>query len=72
MADVVDLGPHERMSVADCIGVANRECAEWQDVMVLAYDEDGALVIQSSHMSRKDAAWMLLEALDRARGLSDG
>ena len=40
------------------------------DVIVVGY-EDGDLVVRSSHMSRAEAVYMLLEAVDHARGLVD-
>lgn len=71
MADNVVLFPaHANMTVSDCLGLATRESSadEWQDVVVLAYDKDGGVVVRSSHMSRKDALWLLMEAVDHARG----
>lgn len=53
------------------MAVAGREAGEWQDVIILAYDADGDLVIRSSHMSRKDALWLLMDAQDWARGRFD-
>lgn len=35
---------------------------EPQDVLVLAYDKDGYLIVRSSKMCRKDALWMLEQA----------
>lgn len=64
---LTSLPPHERMSVADCLAMAGRDAPKYSDVMVIGYDRNGALVITSSQMSRKDAVWMLLEALDFAR-----
>jgi len=38
------------------------------DVMVIGY-EDGSLVVRSSHMSRAEAVFLLLQAVDHARGI---
>lgn len=62
------LNPHENMSVGECLSYASLEQEDFQDVIVLAYDQTGELIVRSSHMSRKDAVWMLLEALDHSRG----
>lgn len=43
---------------------------DFSDVMVIGY-QDGELVVRSSHMSRKDAVWLLLAALDHSRGISE-
>lgn len=40
----------------------------FDDVMVIGYQE-GELVVRSSHMSRAQAVFMLLEAIDHARGI---
>lgn len=72
MAEVVHLGAHDRMTVADCVGVVSREAPAWKDILVLGYDEDGELVVRSSHLERKEAVWLLLEALDWARGKANG
>ena len=38
------------------------------DVMVIGY-QDGELVVRSSEMSRAEAVFMLLAAIDHARGI---
>ena len=70
MADLVMLNPHERMTVEECLSHCALDHANFQDVMVIGFDQDGELIVRSSAMSRKDAAWMLLAALDHARGIS--
>ena len=69
--NVLTLPAHTNMTVEQCLALSGRESAEdgWQDVMVLAYDKDDKLVVRSSHMSRKDALWMLMAAADHARGI---
>jgi hypothetical protein len=70
--NVVSLPARDNMTVEECLALSARESVseKWQDVMVLAYDEHGDLVVRSSHMSRKDALWLLVTAADHARGLS--
>ena len=67
-AALVELGPHNNMTVEQCLEYCRREQGKYEDVLVLAYDEDEKLVIRSSHMLRKDVLWMLMEAVDDARG----
>lgn len=69
MAEVVELGPHERMTVEECLDFCAREDRDFQDVMVIGVCPKGRLVVRSSAMDRKTAAWLLLEALDHARGI---
>lgn len=69
-AQVISMGAHERMTPQEALELCAREFAEWQDVMVIGFDADGDLRVRSSAMSRKDAVFLLLEALDHARGKS--
>jgi hypothetical protein len=68
-SQIFQLNPHERMSVQECLEYSARNHADLQDVIVVGYDEDGRICIRSSHMTRAEAAFMLLAALDHARGL---
>lgn len=70
MADVIQLNAHTNMTVEECIEYCRLEQGDYQDVMVLSYDQDGELVVRSSHMSRKNALWMLMEAVDHTRGIT--
>lgn len=70
MADVIQLNAHTNMTVEECIEYCRLEQGDYQDVMVLSYNQDNELVVRSSHMSRKDALWMLMAAVDHARGIS--
>ena len=69
--NVLSLPAHSNMTVEQCLALSGRDAAtdDWQDVMVLAYDADGRLVVRSSHMTCKDALWMLMAAVDHARGM---
>ena len=68
MADIIQLSAHENMTVEECIEYCRMEREEYQDVMVLSYNQDNELVVRSSYMSRKDALWILMAAVDHARG----
>jgi hypothetical protein len=69
MTKIIQLKAHENMTVEECLEYCRREQADYQDVMVLSYDQDGELLVRSSLMSRKDALWMLMAAMDHARGI---
>lgn len=68
MADIFQLDAHERMTVKECLSHVSLDPGALQDVIVIGYDTDGGLVVRSSEMARKDAVWLLLEAIDYARG----
>lgn len=71
MSDLVNLPPHDRMTAGECLSMCARWSDEYQDVIVIGYDEDGELTVRSSAMNRKDALWMLMAAIDHARGVRD-
>lgn len=56
-AEVVELGAHERMTVADALGLTLRESPS--EVMIIFVDAEGALGIRTSGMANKDALWNL-------------
>ena len=68
MAEVVMLNPHERMTPQEALEYCARDHEEYQDVIVVGYDREGEIMIRSSAMSRAEASFMLLAALDHARG----
>lgn len=68
--NVFQLDAHDRMTVDECAALASREAEGMRDLMVIGFDHDGRLVVRSSAMDRKDAVWLLLAALDYARGMS--
>jgi len=70
MSNVVELNPHKNMTVKDCLSYAARNADDYTDVIVVGYDEAGEIMLRSSHLSRAEATFMLLAALDHARGLS--
>ena len=69
-AEVVELGAHERMTVADALGLTLRESPS--EVMIIFVDAEGELGIRTSGMANKDALWnlevaksMIIEGADR-------
>lgn len=59
-ADIVHLGPHERMTTDEVFAASARE--PWDDVMVIGFHKDGSLAVRSSHMSREFALWIVEHA----------
>ena len=68
--EVIELGPHTNMTAAECLQYSARESQHYQDVIVVGLDADGAVFLRSSRLTREFAVFVLLEALDKARGLS--
>lgn len=56
-AKVVELGAHERMTVAEALGITGREAPS--EVLILFTDADGDIGLRSSGMANKDALWLL-------------
>lgn len=56
-AEVVELGAHERMTVADALGLTLRESPS--EVMIIFVDAEGEIGIRTSGMANKDALWNL-------------
>lgn len=57
MAEIVELGAHERMSTSEALGLTIRENPS--EVLILYIDNDGELGVRSSGMSNKDALWLV-------------
>lgn len=68
--ELVELGPHENMTPEQCLAFCARDHAEYQDVIVIGVDRAGAVFMRSSHVSREWATFLLLAAVDKARGIS--
>lgn len=68
MGEVLQLNPHVNMTVDECLQYAARNAEEYQDVVVVGYDKEGAVMVRSSHMTRAEAAFLLMKALDHAKG----
>lgn len=64
--NVVDLGPHCRMTVDETLDLCKRD--NMTDVIVVGYDADDEVVIRSSKMSRADAVYLLEQAKLHALG----
>jgi hypothetical protein len=56
-AEVIELGAHERMSVAEALGLTLRESPS--EVLIIFVDAEGQLGIRTSGMANKDALWSL-------------
>jgi hypothetical protein len=56
-AEIVELGPHNRMTAKEALAITMRENPE--EVLIIFVDSDGDLGIRSSAMERKDALWSL-------------
>jgi hypothetical protein len=69
MGEILQLNPHVNMTVDECLQYAARNSEEYQDVIVIGYDLDGQVMIRSSHMTRAEAAFLLMKALDHAKGI---
>lgn len=68
MSDPIELGPHAKMTVRECLEYCARNHEEFEDVMVIGYDAEGNLNIRTSNMKRKDALWLLMLGIDYTRG----
>ena len=68
-SEVIQLNPHERMTVEQCVGYLQRNYGNLQDLIAGGVNADGQIVINSSAMSRAEAVFILLQALDHARGI---
>lgn len=67
MADLYLLAPHSRMTPAECLSHAALDGAAFAEVMVIGVDAGGLPIMRSSSMSRKDALWLALMAIDIIR-----
>lgn len=65
---VIQLNAHENMTPSECLSYAARNADDYQDVIIIGVDQDGRVMMNSSHMTREFAVFVLLEALDKARG----
>lgn len=70
--ETIQLSPHDNMTVEQTIGYLHRNSYEYRDVIAVGHDEEGKLLIRSSHMSNAEAVFLLLDALDWARGITRG
>jgi hypothetical protein len=62
------LNPHNRMTAAEALQHCTMDAGNFQDVMIIGIDADGDLIVRSSKITREQAAWILLAALDYVRG----
>ena len=57
-AEIVELGPHHRMTPEECLSQVLRERPS-AVMVIFERGEEGILTIRSSEMTRKDALWLL-------------
>ena len=69
MSNLIQLSPHNNMSPEECLSICLREVDDLEDVIVVGYDTKGDLVVRSSVMTRAEATFMLMKAVDHARGI---
>ncbi len=69
-AQLFQLNPHENMTPAECLEFCSRNADDYQDVIVVGLDPEGRVILRSSHIARELATFVLLEAVDKARGKS--
>lgn len=67
--ELIELGPHENMTPAECLSFCARDQEIYQDVVVVGVDHEGKVFLRSSRVSREWATFLLLEATDKARGI---
>lgn len=65
---LVELGPHSNMSSEECLAFCKRNYEEYEAVIVIGLNPTGKIFLRSSKMSRAEAVFYLLEAIDEARG----
>lgn len=70
MKTVLDFPATDTMTPRQALlsALAFAENDDLQDVLIVGYDGDGALLVRSSRMSRKDALWMAEQARRYALG----
>jgi len=56
---VVELGAHSNMSVVECLELNNRRAAEFTEVIVIAFHQDGSFIVNASHIKLPLANWMI-------------
>ena len=61
------LPPHTNMTVGQAFGTASR--ANLKEVIIIGYDEDGDFILNSSHMSRAEALFILEKAKLHTMGI---
>lgn len=66
--NVVDLPARTNMTVEECLALVSREQGDYESVVVVAGSKAGDVIIRSSNVSRKDALWLAMVAVDNALG----
>lgn len=66
MAKVSMLGAHSKMTVEEALSYCQKE--KLRDVLIIAYDKDGQLVIRSSALTKEQALFLSVKAQEHAMG----
>jgi len=69
MSNLIQLSPHTNMTAEECLSICLRGVEDLEDVIVVGYNTEGDLVVRSSVMTRAEATFMLMKAVDHARGV---
>jgi len=57
VAEIIELGAHERMTVDEALGITMRE--KPTEVLIIFFDAEDDFGLRTSNMSRKDALWLI-------------
>ena len=68
MGVLIQLEPHDKMTPKECLSHCAMDSDNFRDVLVVGFDPEGEIIVRSSHMLPKDAVWLLMAAMDYARG----
>jgi len=68
MGVLIQLEPHDKMTPKECLTYCAMDSDNFRDVLVVGFDPEGVIIVRSSQMLPKDAVWLLMEAIDYARG----
>lgn len=66
---IIELGAHERMSPMEALDYIKRKNP--RELMIIGYDEDGAMIAVTSKLTRADALCLACWAQRHAMGLDE-
>jgi len=66
MTNIHQLTAHNKMTVGEALEQCRRE--NFQDVMILAYNQDVELFIRSSVMTKQEALFMVMKTQEHIMG----
>ena len=70
MSGVVLLDPHDRMTSKECLEYCLKEAESYDSLVIIGFKKDDQFFTRSSHMTRKDALWLMHIAIDWIMGKS--